>query len=118
MKLMILWGSSRTGRKGGIVVDWVKAEVAKDSRFEVDFIDFSNKGFLERFDIGHDKLESFYRSSSTDNFHYTGEMKRPYSDDDIKRLSVSANNKWFSIMNTFKEEIDSANRPEVKKESK
>ena len=36
---MIIWGSSRTGRKGGVVTDWVKNEVAKDSRFEVDFID-------------------------------------------------------------------------------
>ncbi len=39
MRLMIIWGSSRTGRKGGVVSDWVKSEVAKDSRFEIDFID-------------------------------------------------------------------------------
>lgn len=36
---MIIWGSSRTGRKGGIVTNWVKNEVAKDSRFEIDFVD-------------------------------------------------------------------------------
>jgi NAD(P)H-dependent FMN reductase len=39
MKLMIIWGSSRQGRKGGTVADWVKNESAKDSRFEVDFVD-------------------------------------------------------------------------------
>ena len=39
MKLMIIWGSTRTGRKGGPVVGWVKSEAAKDNRFEIDFID-------------------------------------------------------------------------------
>ncbi|MBI2592290.1 NAD(P)H-dependent oxidoreductase [Candidatus Saccharibacteria bacterium] len=39
MKLMIIWGSTRQGRKGGVVAKWVKDEAAKDSRFEVDFVD-------------------------------------------------------------------------------
>ena len=39
MKLMIIWGSSREGRRGGVVADWVKAGAQKDSRFEVDFVD-------------------------------------------------------------------------------
>jgi NAD(P)H-dependent FMN reductase len=39
MKLMIIWGSSRQGRKGGVVADWVKQKAAEDNRFEVDFID-------------------------------------------------------------------------------
>ena len=39
MRLMIIWGSSRTGRKGDIVTDWVKNEAAKDSRFEINFVD-------------------------------------------------------------------------------
>ncbi|OVE79040.1 hypothetical protein BVY00_01405 [bacterium G20] len=39
IKLMIIWGSSRQGRKGGVVADWVKNEVGKDSRFAIDFID-------------------------------------------------------------------------------
>ncbi|MEK7561666.1 MAG: NADPH-dependent FMN reductase [Patescibacteria group bacterium] len=41
MKLMIIWGSSRSGRKGGVVADWVKSEVAKDGRFELDFVDLA-----------------------------------------------------------------------------
>jgi NAD(P)H-dependent FMN reductase len=41
MKLMIIWGSSRSGRRGGVVADWVKSEVAKDGRFEVDFVDLT-----------------------------------------------------------------------------
>lgn len=39
MNLMIIWGSSRTGRKGGVVADWVKQQVLADSRFELDFVD-------------------------------------------------------------------------------
>lgn len=36
---MIIWGSSRQGRKGGLVTDWVKNQVGADGRFEVDFVD-------------------------------------------------------------------------------
>lgn len=36
---MIIWGSSRTGRKGGVVTDWVKQQISADKRFEVDFVD-------------------------------------------------------------------------------
>src|SRR3989344_3918503 len=43
MKLMIIWGSSRTGRKGGIVTDWVKNEVVKESWFEIDFVDLKER---------------------------------------------------------------------------
>lgn len=40
MKLMVLFGSSRHGRKGEVVADWVKKGAQKDSRFkEVDFVD-------------------------------------------------------------------------------
>ena len=40
MKLMILWGSSRRGRKGGVVSDWVKRHAQADGRFEaIDFVD-------------------------------------------------------------------------------
>jgi len=39
MKLMILWGSSRDGRNGGVVADWVKRRAAEDRRLEVDFVD-------------------------------------------------------------------------------
>lgn len=39
MKLMILWGSSRDGRQGGTVVEWVKRQAAADSRLEIDFVD-------------------------------------------------------------------------------
>lgn len=41
MKLMVIWGSSRSGRKGGVVADWAKSEVAKDGRFELDFVDIA-----------------------------------------------------------------------------
>ncbi len=36
---MIIWGSSRTGRQGGVVADWVRKSAEADSRFEVDFVD-------------------------------------------------------------------------------
>lgn len=39
MRLMIIWGSSRSGRKGGVVADWVKSQASADSRFEIDFVD-------------------------------------------------------------------------------
>lgn len=39
MRLMILWGSSRDGRQGGMVADWVKRHASEDDRFEVDFAD-------------------------------------------------------------------------------
>lgn len=40
MKLMIIWGSSRHGRKGGVVSDWVKSAADKNERFSnVDFVD-------------------------------------------------------------------------------
>ncbi|HET9722132.1 MAG TPA: NADPH-dependent FMN reductase [Candidatus Saccharimonadales bacterium] len=39
MKLMILWGSSRQARQGGVVADWVKRHAEHDSRFEIDFVD-------------------------------------------------------------------------------
>jgi NAD(P)H-dependent FMN reductase len=39
MRLMIIWGSSRHGRQGGTVADWVKRHAGQDSRLEVDFVD-------------------------------------------------------------------------------
>lgn len=36
---MIIWGSSRPARLSGPLAQWVKNEVSKDSRFEVDFVD-------------------------------------------------------------------------------
>lgn len=39
MKLMIIWGSSRQGRNGGVVADWVRRHAAEDSRLEIDFVD-------------------------------------------------------------------------------
>ena len=39
IKLMMIWGSSRPGRRGGQVADWVKKKTEADGRFEVDFID-------------------------------------------------------------------------------
>src|SRR5581483_4251486 len=39
MKLMMIWGSSRQGRKGGAVVNWIKKQAEGDDRFEVDFVD-------------------------------------------------------------------------------
>ena len=36
---MVIWGSSRSGRNGGVVADWVKKHAGADSRFEVDFVD-------------------------------------------------------------------------------
>lgn len=40
MNLMIIWGSNRAGRAGGVVAEWVKKQAQADKRFEVDFIDF------------------------------------------------------------------------------
>jgi NAD(P)H-dependent FMN reductase len=40
MKLMIIWGSSRQGRKGGTVSGWVRRNAEADPRFEIDFVDF------------------------------------------------------------------------------
>lgn len=39
MKFMVIWGSSRQGRGGGVVADWVKKHAAADSRLEIDFVD-------------------------------------------------------------------------------
>ncbi len=39
MKLMVIWGSSRTGRMGGPVAEWVKTQAGANERFEVDFVD-------------------------------------------------------------------------------
>lgn len=40
MRLMIIWGSSRPGRKGGPVAYWVKSQAKQDKRFDkVDFVD-------------------------------------------------------------------------------
>jgi NAD(P)H-dependent FMN reductase len=39
MKLMVIWGSSRQGRQGGVVADWIHQQSQADSRFEVDFVD-------------------------------------------------------------------------------
>lgn len=36
---MVIFGSSRQGRKGGVVADWVKHLVEQDSRFELDYVD-------------------------------------------------------------------------------
>ena len=36
---MVLWGSSRQGRQGGVVADWVKRQAGQDNRFELDFVD-------------------------------------------------------------------------------
>lgn len=39
MKLMVILGSSRQGRRGEAVAKWVLSEAAKDNRFEVDYVD-------------------------------------------------------------------------------
>ncbi len=39
MRLLIIWGSSRQGRKGGVVASWVRGRASADGRFEVDFVD-------------------------------------------------------------------------------
>ncbi len=39
MKLMIIFGSTRQGRKGEVVANWVRKGVEADSRFELDFAD-------------------------------------------------------------------------------
>lgn len=44
MKLMIIWGSSRQGRKGGVVADWVKKTASADQRLEIDFVDLKEVG--------------------------------------------------------------------------
>ena len=36
---MIILGSSRQGRKGEVVANWVKNQVGQDGRFEIDFVD-------------------------------------------------------------------------------
>ena len=36
---MVIWGSSRQGRNGGPVIEWVKRHAAEDQRLEVDFVD-------------------------------------------------------------------------------
>jgi NAD(P)H-dependent FMN reductase len=39
MRLMIILGSTRQGRRGEVVARWVAAEAGKDSRLEVDYVD-------------------------------------------------------------------------------
>jgi NAD(P)H-dependent FMN reductase len=39
MKLMIILGSSRQGRRGEVVAKWALANAQADSRFEVDYVD-------------------------------------------------------------------------------
>jgi NAD(P)H-dependent FMN reductase len=39
MKLMIILGSSRQGRRGEVVAKWVEAGAHNDGRFEVDYVD-------------------------------------------------------------------------------
>jgi NAD(P)H-dependent FMN reductase len=39
MKLMVIFGSSRQGRKGEVVANWVKNSAIADKRFEIDFVD-------------------------------------------------------------------------------
>ncbi len=36
---MIIFGSSRQGRKGGVVADWVNRIVGQDDRFQIDYVD-------------------------------------------------------------------------------
>jgi NAD(P)H-dependent FMN reductase len=41
MRLMVIFGSSRQGRKGMVVADWVQRHAKQDEQFqEVDFVDF------------------------------------------------------------------------------
>jgi NAD(P)H-dependent FMN reductase len=39
MRLMIILGSTRQGRRGEVVAKWVKAEAESDDRLEVDYVD-------------------------------------------------------------------------------
>ena len=39
MRLMIILGSTRQGRRGEVVAKWTKAAADADSRFEVDYVD-------------------------------------------------------------------------------
>jgi len=36
---MIIWGSSRKGRGGGVVAEWAKRRAGEDKRFDIDFVD-------------------------------------------------------------------------------
>lgn len=44
MKLMVILGSSRHGRRGEVVSNWVRAKVQEDGRFEIDFADTQTLG--------------------------------------------------------------------------
>jgi NAD(P)H-dependent FMN reductase len=68
MKLVIIWGSSRTGRKGGVVADWVKQKAGADGRFEVDFIDLRELN-LPFFD---EPISPFSMNSLDDYTHAEG----------------------------------------------
>lgn len=63
MKLMVLWGSSRQGRNGGVVSDWVNRHAKNDGRFEVDFVDLQ-KMVLPFFD----EPSSPYSMNSLDDY--------------------------------------------------
>jgi NAD(P)H-dependent FMN reductase len=39
MKLMVIFGSSRQARKGGLVADWARKKAEKDERFDLDYVD-------------------------------------------------------------------------------
>jgi NAD(P)H-dependent FMN reductase len=39
MRLMIILGSTRQGRRGEVVANWVRSGAAQDGRFEVDYVD-------------------------------------------------------------------------------
>ncbi|MEO8528613.1 MAG: NAD(P)H-dependent oxidoreductase [Pseudolysinimonas sp.] len=59
LKLMIIVGSVRPGRVGLPIAQWVKAEVEKTGRFEIDFVDLKELALPFMDEPNHPKLKQY-----------------------------------------------------------
>jgi NAD(P)H-dependent FMN reductase len=74
MRLMVIFGSSRHGRKGGVVADWVKRKVEQDERIEIDYVDLQQLN-LPFFD---EPLSPF--SMKRKNVEYSNEQGKAWAE--------------------------------------
>lgn len=107
---MIIWGSSRRGRKGEVVTNWVKHQVTADGRFEIDYVDLQEQ-----------KLPFFDEPQSPFDMDSLDDYTHPESKAWAQRVATSEAYLFItpeynrSIPGVLKNAIDTVGKPWINK---
>ncbi len=110
MKLMVVFGSSRAGRQGEVVANWVKSQVSADDRFEIDYVDLQEL-----------KLPFFDEASNPFDMASLDEYKNPESGAWAERVQAAEGFIFITpeynrgIPGVLKNAIDTVGKPWIGK---